>query len=42
MDDNEVNNLTKTVFFILWAFVQYRLGHFDMIIKDVTKTLAGT
>ncbi len=42
MDDNEVNNLTKTAFFILWSFVQYRLGHFDMIIKDVTKTLAGT
>ena len=35
MEDNEVNNLTKTVFFLLWAFVQYRLGRFDMFIDDL-------
>jgi hypothetical protein len=35
MPDTEVNKLTKTVFFMLWAFVQYRLGHFDSFIKDL-------
>jgi hypothetical protein len=35
MEDNEVNNLTKTVFFFLWALVQYRLGRFDMFIGDL-------
>ena len=34
MEDNEVNNLTKTVFFALWALVQYRLGRFDFFIND--------
>lgn len=35
MEDTEVNKLTKTLFFVLWAFVQYRLGHFDGFIKDI-------
>ena len=26
MEENQVNNMTKTMFFVLWAFVQYRLG----------------
>ena len=34
MEDNDVNRLTKTVFFALWAFVQYRLGHFDSFIHE--------
>lgn len=37
MPDTDVNRLTKTLFFALWAFVQYRLGHFDMFIKDLSK-----
>jgi len=37
MEENDVNRLTKTLFFALWAFVQYRLGHFDMFIKDISK-----
>src|SRR5210317_2185110 len=37
MEENDVNKLTKTLFFALWAFVQYRLGHFDMFIKDLSK-----
>ena len=42
MEDNDVNNLTKTVFFFLWALVQYRLGRFDTFIDDlrlVTKSI---
>ncbi|AET84908.1 hypothetical protein FK873_gp230 [Micromonas pusilla virus SP1] len=35
MEENDINTLTKTVFFTLWSFVQYRLGHFDGIIKEV-------
>lgn len=37
MEDNEVNNLTKTMFFVLWAFVQYRLGHFDSFVSELKK-----
>lgn len=37
MEDNDVNRLTKTLFFVLWAFVQYRLGHFDTFMGDVCK-----
>jgi len=32
MPDTQVNRLTKTLFSVLWAFVQYRLGHFDSFI----------
>lgn len=39
MPDTAANNLTKTVFFLLWAFVQYRLGHFDSFIEDLRKIL---
>jgi len=39
MEDNEVNKLTKTLFFALWAFVQYRLGHFKEFTKDLNQTL---
>ena len=35
MPENEINHLTKTVFFILWGIVQYRLGYFDNIINDI-------
>jgi hypothetical protein len=31
--------LTKTLFFALWAFVQYRLGHFKEFTKDLNQTL---
>jgi len=39
MEDNEVNKLTKTLFFALWAFVQYRLGHFKEFTRDINQTL---
>jgi len=39
MEDNEVNKVTKTLFFALWAFVQYRLGHFKEFTKDINQTL---
>lgn len=35
MEDNDINKLTKTMFFLLWALVQYRLGRFDLIIGDL-------
>lgn len=35
MEDNQINNLTKSVFFLLWGIVQYRLGRFDVFIKDL-------
>jgi len=41
MEENEINHLTKTVFFVLWGIVQYRLGHFDNIIRDVFKVWDG-
>jgi hypothetical protein len=41
MEDNEVNKLTKTVFFTLWGLVQYRLGRFDMFIDDFKDLVSG-
>jgi hypothetical protein len=41
MEDNDINNLTKTVFFALWALVQYRLGRFDMFINDLRLLMKG-
>lgn len=41
MDDTEANKLTKTVFFALWGFVQYRLGRFDMFIDDFKDIMSG-
>jgi hypothetical protein len=41
MEDNDVNNLTKTVFFMLWGLVQYRLGRFDTFIDDFKDLLSG-
>src|SRR6056300_714820 len=41
MEENEINHLTKTVFFILWGIAQYRLGHFDNMIKDMCKVASG-
>jgi hypothetical protein len=40
MEENDVNKLTKTVFFCLWAFSQYRLGHFDMFTQDLKQLFA--
>jgi len=37
MDDNDASKFTKTVFFALWAFVQYRLGHFDRFFNDLSE-----
>lgn len=37
MEDTEVNKMTKTLFFALWAFVQYRLGHFKGLVEDLNK-----
>jgi len=41
MDDTEANNLTKTVFFMLWGLVQFRLGRFDTFIGDFKKLATG-
>jgi len=41
MEENDVNKITKTVFFTLWAFGQYRLGHFSMFTEDLKRLLAG-
>jgi hypothetical protein len=41
MEENDVNRLTKTLFFALWALVQYRLGHFDTFVKDLDKMFKG-
>src|SRR5210317_2670168 len=41
MEENELNKLTKTLFFALWAFVQYRLGYFDAFTKDLNKLIKG-
>ena len=41
MEDNDINNLTKTVFFFLWAIVQYRLGRFDTFIDDLRFIMKG-
>ena len=42
MEDNEVNKMTKTLFFALWAFVQYRLGHFKGFIEDLNNIKLNT
>ena len=39
MEENDIDKLTKTVFFALWALVGYRLGHFNMFAEDVRKIL---
>jgi hypothetical protein len=39
MEENDINKLTKTVFFALWALVGYRLGHFNMFAEDLRKIL---
>jgi hypothetical protein len=39
MEETELNKLTKTVFFALWAFVQYRLGYFDTFTKDLNELI---
>ena len=41
MEENDVNHLTKTVFFILWGVVQYRLGYFDNLLNDIFKVWDG-
>jgi hypothetical protein len=41
MEDNDINNLTKTVFFLLWSLVQYRLGRFDTFIEDLRILASG-
>ena len=41
MEDNDVNNFTKTLFFFLWAIVQYRLGHFVSFINDLKSVWSG-
>ena len=41
MEDNDVNNLTKTIFFFLWAVVQYRLGRFNVFIDDLRLVFSG-
>ena len=41
MEENQVNNMTKTMFFVLWGFVQYRLGHFDLFFGDLKEILKG-
>ncbi len=41
MEEDDINHCTKTVLFVLWGFVQYRLGYFDNIIKDSFKVWRG-
>ena len=41
MEDNDIDNLTKTVFFFLWALVQFRLGRFDTFIHDIRTLMSG-
>ena len=41
MEENDVNKMTKTMFFALWALVQYRLGHFNLFIGDLKKIFKG-
>ena len=41
MEDNDINNLTKTIFFFLWTLVQYRLGRFDTFIDDLRLIVKG-
>lgn len=35
MDDTDANNLLKSVLFFLWFFVQYRLGRFSDVEKEL-------
>ena len=35
MEDNQINNITKSIFFFLWFFVQYRLGHFNRFVEEL-------
>jgi hypothetical protein len=39
MPETDVNKMTKTTFFVLWAFVQYRLGYFDLFFEDLNDLL---
>ena len=39
MEENDVNKMTKTMFFALWAFTQYRLGVFDTFFDELQETL---
>jgi len=39
MEENDVNKMTKTMFFALWALVQYRLGYFNLFVEDLSKIL---
>ena len=41
MEENDVNKITKTVFFTLWGFTQFRLGHFDLFTQDLKRLLAS-
>lgn len=41
MEENDINKMTKTLFFFLWAFVGFRLGHFEMFMDDLRKILKG-
>ena len=41
MEENDINRLTKSVFFALWAFVQYRLGHFDTFVGELSELFKG-
>ena len=34
MEENDVNKCTKTLFFVLWGIVQYRLGYLNIIFED--------
>lgn len=34
MPDDDINKFTKSIFFVLWAIVQYRIGHFDFLINQ--------
>ena len=39
MEENDVNRLTKSLFFALWSFVQFRLGLFDTFVGEFKNLL---
>ena len=39
MEDTEANNMLKTVLFTLWFMVQYRLGRFSVVERDINLLL---
>lgn len=41
MDDTDLNNLVKTLFFFLWGLVQYKLGRLDVFFNDLKRVTSS-